>query len=91
MQPTRRMERASFEDYARDGITRVASGAPVRGMRSARRQLVYVEEVLVPNLPDAGGVLHEARQDIGGFKTFILRGNVVDLAIGVVIGAALAM
>jgi len=57
-------------------------------MRPARRQSVYVEEVLVPNLPDAGGVLHEARQDIGGFKTFILRGNVVDLAIGVVIGAA---
>lgn len=35
-----------------------------------------------------GAVLHEARQDIGGFKKFILRGNVVDLAVGVVIGAA---
>jgi large conductance mechanosensitive channel len=46
------------------------------------------EEVLVPSLPDPGGVLHEAREDIGGFKKFILRGNVVDLAIGVVIGAA---
>jgi large conductance mechanosensitive channel len=42
----------------------------------------------VPNLPNASGVFHEARQDIGGFKKFILRGNVVDLAIGVVIGAA---
>ena len=35
-----------------------------------------------------GGVFHEARADIGGFKKFILRGNVVDLAVGVVIGAA---
>jgi Large-conductance mechanosensitive channel, MscL len=42
----------------------------------------------VPSVPDAGGVLHEARKGIGGFKKFILRGNVVDLAIGVVIGAA---
>ncbi len=42
----------------------------------------------MPNLPNAGGVFHEAREDIGGFKKFILRGNVVDLAIGIVIGAA---
>jgi large conductance mechanosensitive channel len=42
----------------------------------------------VPDLPNAGGVLHAAREDIGGFKKFILRGNVVDLAVGVVIGAA---
>ncbi len=42
----------------------------------------------MPSVPDAGGALHEAREDIGGFKQFILRGNVVDLAIGVVIGAA---
>jgi len=33
-------------------------------------------------------VVQEARADIGGFKKFILRGNVVDLAVGVVIGAA---
>jgi large conductance mechanosensitive channel len=33
-------------------------------------------------------ILHEARKDVGGFKKFILRGNVVDLAVGVVIGAA---
>jgi large conductance mechanosensitive channel len=32
--------------------------------------------------------LNEARQDLGGFKKFIVRGSVVDLAIGVVIGAA---
>jgi large conductance mechanosensitive channel len=32
--------------------------------------------------------LGEARADIGGFKKFLLRGNVVDLAVGVVIGAA---
>jgi large conductance mechanosensitive channel len=35
-----------------------------------------------------GTVLHGARADIGGFKKFLLRGNVVDLAVGVVIGAA---
>jgi large conductance mechanosensitive channel len=36
----------------------------------------------------AGAALHEVRTDIGGFKKFLLRGNVVDLAVGVVIGAA---
>jgi large conductance mechanosensitive channel len=35
-----------------------------------------------------GEVIHGAGQDIGGFKKFIVRGNVVDLAVGVVIGAA---
>jgi large conductance mechanosensitive channel len=34
------------------------------------------------------GVLHGASRELGGFKKFILRGNVVDLAVGVVIGAA---
>src|SRR5260370_35574920 len=29
-----------------------------------------------------------AKDTLGGFRTFILRGNVVDLAIGIVIGAA---
>ncbi|HEY7066957.1 MAG TPA: large conductance mechanosensitive channel protein MscL [Chloroflexota bacterium] len=33
-------------------------------------------------------VWHQAGKDIGGFKKFIVRGNVVDLAVGVVIGAA---
>jgi len=37
---------------------------------------------------NATGALHEVRPDIGGFKKFLLRGNVVDLAVGVVIGAA---
>ena len=32
----------------------------------------------------------EARKELGGFRKFILRGNVVDLAVGVVIGAAFA-
>lgn len=35
-----------------------------------------------------GAVIHHARADLGGFKKFLLRGNVVDLAVGVVIGAA---
>jgi large conductance mechanosensitive channel len=43
----------------------------------------------VPDVRTGGGaVLHEARANIGGFKKFLLRGNVVDLAVGVVIGAA---
>jgi len=36
----------------------------------------------------ASGTFHEVRSDVGGFKKFLLRGNVVDLAVGVVIGAA---
>lgn len=35
-----------------------------------------------------GRVGHYAKDTLGGFKAFILRGNVVDLAIGIVIGAA---
>ena len=42
----------------------------------------------MPDLPNAGGVVRGARAEIGGFKKFLLRGNVVDLAVGVVIGAA---
>ncbi len=38
----------------------------------------------------AASIAREARGDIGGFKKFILRGNVVDLAVGIVIGAAFA-
>ncbi|MDQ6675136.1 MAG: large conductance mechanosensitive channel protein MscL [Chloroflexota bacterium] len=41
------------------------------------------------NIP-GGAVPQRARPDIGGFKKFLLRGNVVDLAVGVVIGAAFA-
>lgn len=37
---------------------------------------------------DLGRVSHYAKDTLGGFRTFILRGNVVDLAIGIVIGAA---
>ena len=39
-------------------------------------------------MPSLADVRHEASSDIGGFKKFILRGNVVDLAVGIVIGAA---
>jgi large conductance mechanosensitive channel len=53
------------------------------------RQGEKKKEAGVPDLKRAGGgALHEARADIGGFKKFLLRGNVVDLAVGVVIGAA---
>jgi large conductance mechanosensitive channel len=34
--------------------------------------------------------VHGARAELGGFRKFLLRGNVVDLAVGVVIGAAFA-
>lgn len=37
---------------------------------------------------DFGRFGHAAKDTLGGFKTFILRGNVVDLAVGIVIGAA---
>jgi large conductance mechanosensitive channel len=36
----------------------------------------------------ADAVWGEAKKDVGGFKKFLLRGNVVDLAVGVIIGAA---
>jgi large conductance mechanosensitive channel len=36
----------------------------------------------------ASSALGAARHDVGGFKKFLLRGNVVDLAVGIVIGAA---
>jgi large conductance mechanosensitive channel len=34
------------------------------------------------------GVGHEAKETLSGFKAFILRGNVVDLAVGIMIGVA---
>src|SRR5437870_3094395 len=41
---------------------------------------------------DIWGVINlqyrERRKDVGGFKKFLLRGNVVDLAVGIVIGVA---
>ena len=37
---------------------------------------------------ELGRVGHYAKDTLGGFKAFILRGNVVDLAVGIVIGAA---
>src|SRR3954463_10830562 len=48
----------------------------------------------MPRMPIDGGapspfdVVHGAGKELGGFKKFILRGNVVDLAVGIVIGAA---
>src|SRR5919198_2819992 len=39
-------------------------------------------------MPTLEDVRRGAGADIGGFKKFILRGNVVDLAVGIVIGAA---
>jgi large conductance mechanosensitive channel len=33
-------------------------------------------------------VVHGTTKELGGFKKFLLRGNVVDLAVGIVIGAA---
>src|SRR5919205_3871433 len=39
-------------------------------------------------LDQPSSVMHGAGKQLGGFKKFILRGNVVDLAVGIVIGAA---
>ncbi len=39
-------------------------------------------------MPALGDVRQGAGKELGGFKKFILRGNVVDLAVAVVIGAA---
>src|SRR5579871_1906947 len=38
--------------------------------------------------PTATRVVHGVGKELGGFKKFLLRGNVVDLAVGIVIGAA---
>src|SRR5215211_5621358 len=38
--------------------------------------------------PSPSGAVRGAGKELGGFKKFILRGNVVDLAVGIVIGAA---
>jgi len=38
--------------------------------------------------PPASGTVRGAGKELGGFKKFLLRGNVVDLAVGIVIGAA---
>jgi large conductance mechanosensitive channel len=38
--------------------------------------------------PPGTGAVRGAGKELGGFKKFILRGNVVDLAVGIVIGAA---
>lgn len=40
------------------------------------------------NNPTVSGVGQRTRKTLGGFQTFILRGNVVDLAVGIMIGAA---
>lgn len=40
------------------------------------------------NNPTVQNVQGSAKHTLGGFKAFILRGNVVDLAVGIVIGAA---
>ncbi len=40
------------------------------------------------NNPTVTGVENRTKDWLGGFRAFILRGNVVDLAVGIVIGAA---
>ena len=40
------------------------------------------------NNQTVSGVEHYAKDSLSGFKKFILRGNVVDLAVGIMIGAA---
>src|SRR2546421_12915557 len=40
------------------------------------------------NNQTVSGVGHQAKETLSGFKAFILRGNVVDLAVGIMIGVA---
>jgi large conductance mechanosensitive channel len=40
------------------------------------------------NNPNVTGMEQRAKKTLSGFQTFILRGNVVDLAVGIMIGAA---
>jgi large conductance mechanosensitive channel len=40
------------------------------------------------NNPTVSGAEHRAKDWLSGFKAFILRGNVVDLAVGIIIGVA---
>lgn len=40
------------------------------------------------NNPNVGRVEQGAKKTLSGFRAFILRGNVVDLAVGIMIGAA---
>lgn len=40
------------------------------------------------DLPASRAIAGRARAQLGGFQKFLLRGNVVDLAVGIVIGAA---
>ncbi len=40
------------------------------------------------DLPGASDVMQGVGKELGGFKKFLVRGNVVDLAVGIVIGAA---
>ena len=39
-------------------------------------------------VPSAAGMVHGVGHELSGFKKFLLRGNVVDLAVGIVVGAA---
>jgi large conductance mechanosensitive channel len=36
----------------------------------------------------ASNIIHGVGKELGGFKKFLVRGNVVDLAVGIVVGAA---
>lgn len=40
------------------------------------------------NVAGASNMVHGVGKELGGFKKFLLRGNVVDLAVGIVIGSA---
>jgi large conductance mechanosensitive channel len=84
----------------RTGLPDAHTGHPGAALRRARSLLAPGMSTLLnargryqmPRMPidlDApSGMVRGAGKELGGFKKFILRGNVVDLAVGVVIGAA---
>src|SRR5580658_1498386 len=65
--------------------------APPSAPRLLREPFFISALDLPPRLPYIGAInFNRGNVMLDGFKKFILRGNVVDMAVGVVIGAAFA-
>src|SRR5690348_14700602 len=62
----------------------VAQRPPGPSSPSGRWLMPSVQDIETPARRAARG----ASNELGGFKKFLLRGNVVDLAVGIVVGAA---
>jgi large conductance mechanosensitive channel len=58
---------------------------PIFGQKSIKGRNTFMAFF---NNPNVNRMEQGAKKTLGGFRAFILRGNVVDLAVGIVIGAA---